>query len=178
MTICLSYRVPGEGAILACDGRILDAETNTIMSDADKKYVVCGATVVMMAGNFGKLFHEITTSPPKSFAGVRAAIDDNMNDDAEWLAYDKRSDRLYLNDLVLGRPIAGIGAGSPFGLGALEALPLAKTLEAAYKAVSIAMVIACRRNASCGGRIRILTVPKRGPIKYGAPNAAAKSRET
>jgi len=170
--------VPGEGAILACDGRILDAETNEIRIDGDKKYIVCGSTVVMIAGNFGKLFHRIATSPPKSFAGVRAAIDDHVDDDSEWLAYDKRSDRLYLNDIVLGRPIAGIGAGSPFGLGALEALPLAKSLDAAFRAVSVAMIIACRRNASCGGRIRMLTVPKRGPIKYGSPHATSKPRET
>ena len=175
-TICLAYRVAGEGAILACDGRIVDADTNAIISDADKKYVVCGSTVVMIAGTFGKLFHKIATSPPKSFAGVRAAIDDHMDDDAEWLAYDKRKDRLYLDDIVLGRPIAGIGAGSPFGLGALEALPLARSLDAAYKAVSIAMTIACRRNASCGGRVRMLTVPKRGAIKYGSPHTT-KPRE-
>ena len=176
VTICLAYRVPGEGAVLACDGRIVDAATNAIISDADKKYVVCGPTVVMIAGTFGKLFHKIAASPPKSFSGVRSAIDEHMDDDTEWLAYDKRTDRLYLDDIVLGRPIAGIGAGSPFGLGALEALPLARSLEAAYKAVSIAMSIACRRNASCGGRVRLLTAPKRGPIKYGPPHAA-KSRE-
>jgi len=168
--------VPGEGAVLACDGRIVDAATNTIISDADKKYVICGATVVMISGNFGKLFHKIAASPPKSFTGLRSAIDDHMDDDTEWLAYDKRTDRLYLDDIVLGRPIAGIGAGSPFGLGALEALPLARSLEAAYKATSIAMSIACRRNASCGGRVRLLIVPKRGAIKYGSPHAA-KQRE-
>ena len=168
--------MPGEGAVLACDGRILDAASNTIISDADKKYVVCGATVVMIAGNFGKLFYKISSAPPKSFVSLRAAIGDNMDDDAEWLAYDKRTDRLYLDDLLLTRPIAGIGAGSPFGLGALEALPLARTLESAYRAVSTAMTIACRRNASCGGRIRMLTVPKRGPIQYGSPHAARPRR--
>lgn len=169
MTICLAYRIPGEGAILACEGRIVDPDTNTIISDADKKYLECGSVVAMIAGNFGKAFHKIASSGPKSFSSLRAAIDENMDDDTEWLAYDKRTDRLYFNDIVLGRPIAGIGAGAPIGLGALEALPLAKTMDAAYKAVSIAMTIACRRNASCGGRIRILRVPKRGLVKIGSP---------
>lgn len=168
MTIGLAYRVPGVGAVLACDGRIVDAETNAIISDNEKKYVICGSVTVLVAGNFGKLWARIQTSPPKSYSTLRAAIDENMEDDTEWLMYSRTEDRLYLGDLVIPRPIAGIGAGSPFGLGALEALPLAKTLDAAYKNVHAAMTIACRRNASCGGRVRILTVPRKGAIKFGS----------
>jgi hypothetical protein len=170
MTIGLGYRIPGEGAVMACDGRILDGDSNHILSDGDKKFVVCGPTVAMVAGNFGKLFHKIAACPPKSFAALRAAITENVSDDTEWLAYDKRADRLYLNDIVIARPIAGIGAGAPFGLGALEALPLAKTMDAAYRYVSTAMGIACRRNASCGGRIRVLVIPRKGPMQIKAPN--------
>lgn len=177
ITICLAYRLPGEGAVLASDGRVIDGDTNTIISDGDKKFVICGSTVVMVAGNFGKLFHKIVASPPKSFAALRTAIDDNMSDDAEWLAYDRRADRLYINDVVMGRPIAGIGSGSPFGLGALEALPLAKTIDAAHKSISTAMAIACRRNASCGGRIRILVIPRKGAIRVVPPSAIGTVKE-
>lgn len=153
--------------MLACDGRVVDADSNTIYSDSEKKFAICGSVTVMVAGNFGKLWAKIQASPPKSWTGLRAAIDENMDDDTEWLAYDRKTDRLYLGDVIMGRPIAGIGCGSPFGLGALEAIPLAKTLETAQKAVSSAMAIACRRNASCGGRIRILTIPKKGQIVVG-----------
>lgn len=159
---------------MACDGRILDADSNTILSDSDKKFVLCGSTVAMVAGNFGKVFHKITASPPKSFAALRAAITENVSDDTEWLAYDRRADRLYLNDIVIGRPIAGIGAGAPFGLGALEALPLARSIDAAYKYISTAITIACRRNASCGGRIRILVIPRHGAIQIKAPSGTPK----
>jgi hypothetical protein len=168
MTVALGYRIAGEGAVMACDGRILDGDSH-ILSDGDKKFVICGPTVAFVAGNFGKLFHKIAANPPKSFATLRAAITENVSDDTEWLAYDKRADRLYINDLVIGRPIAGIGAGSSYGLGALEALPLAKTMDTAYRYISIAMGIACRRNASCGGRIRVLVIPRQGPIQFRAP---------
>ena len=170
MTICLGYRC-SEGAVMACDGRILDGDSNHILSDGDKKFVICGSTVAMVAGNFGKLFHRIAANPPKSFAALRAAITENVSDDTEWLAYDKRADRLYLNDIVISRPIAGIGAGAPYGLGALEALPLAKSMDAAYRYISTAMAIACRRNASCGGRVRILMIPRKGSLQVRAPSA-------
>jgi len=167
VTVCLGYRIPGVGAVLACDGRITDGSSNDILSDNEKKYAICGNMVVLVAGTFGKLWNKIQTSPPKSFTALRMAINDHMGDDSEWLVYSKSEDRLYLGDMLVSRPIAGIGCGSAFGLGALEALPLAKTLEAAQQAVSTAMAIACRRNASCGGRIRLITIPKKGQIKIG-----------
>lgn len=157
---------------MACDGRIVDADSNTILSDGDKKYVICGSAVALVAGTFGRLFHQIAASPPKNYAAFRTMITEHMTDQTEWLIWDRRTERLYVGDVPVPRPIAGIGAGAAFGLGALEALPLAKSLDAAYKAVSIAMNIACRRNASCGGRIRIITVPKKGPVKIGSPIAS------
>jgi len=152
---------------MACDGRITDAGSNDILSDNEKKYAVCGNMVVLVSGTFGKLWNKIQTSPPKSFTALRSAITESMENDTEWLVYSKSEDRLYLGDMLVSRPIAGIGCGSAFGLGALEALPLAKTLEDAQKAISIAVSIACRRNASCGGRVRLLTIPKKGQVKIG-----------
>jgi ATP-dependent protease HslVU (ClpYQ) peptidase subunit len=167
LTVCLGYRIPGEGAILACDGRVTDSGSFAILSDAEKKYALCGSVTVLMAGTMGKMWMQLQTNPPKSYKALRAAIDSHGDADTEWLAYDKRADRLFVGDVMSSRNIAGIGAGSSFGLGALEALPLAKTLTEAHKAVSTAIAIACRRNASCGGRIRILTVPRKGAVKFG-----------
>ena len=167
ITICVGYRIPGEGAVLASDGRVTDASTSDILSDAERKYVICGNTVVLVAGTLGKLWIQLQDNPPKTFKALRAKIGENAGNDTEWLAFSRTEDRLYLGDVAVTRPFAGIGCGASFGLGALEALPLAKTLEDAHKAVSTAMAIACRRNASCGGRIRIITVPRKGKIKIG-----------
>jgi hypothetical protein len=114
------------------------------------------------------MWMQLQTNPPKSYTTLRATLDEHADSDTQWMAYDKRADRLFVGDVMITRNIAGIGCGASFGLGALEALPLAKTLETAHKHVSAAMAIACRRNAACGGRIRILTIPRKGPVKFGA----------
>ena len=167
MTVGLGYRIPGVGAVLACDSRVTDSSSNDILSDTEKKYAICGSMVVLVSGTLGKLWNQVQTSPPKSFNAFRSLLNEHMSDDTEWLVYSKSDDRLYLGDMLVTRPIAGIGCGSSFGLGALEALPLAKSLETAQKAISTAMMIACRRNASCGGKIRIITIPKKGQIHIG-----------
>lgn len=153
---------------MACDGRVCDSETNEILSDSEKKYALCGAITVLVSGTLGKMWIQLQANPPRTYASFRASIDEHADDDTEWMAYDRRADRLFIGDVLITRNIAGIGCGSPFGLGALEALPLAKTLDTAYKHVHTAMTIACRRNASCGGRIRILTIPRKGAIKFGS----------
>lgn len=171
MTVGLAYRIPGGGGcVLATDGRVTDSSSSDILSDAEKKYVVCGNTVVLVAGSLGKLWLQLQDNPPKNFKALRAKIGEHADSDTEWLAYDRTADRLYLGDVAVTRPIAGIGCGASFGLGALEALPYAKTMDAAYKHISTAMAIACRRNASCGGRIRILVIPRKGPIQHKAPS--------
>lgn len=153
---------------MACDGRVCDSATNAILSDSEKKYALCGSISVLVAGTLGKMWVQLQAKPPKSYASFRVSIDEHADEDTEWLAYDRRADRLFMGDVVISQNVAGIGCGSPFGLGALEALPRAKTLEVAYKHVQSAMTIACRRNASCGGRIRILTVPRKGQVKFGS----------
>jgi ATP-dependent protease HslVU (ClpYQ) peptidase subunit len=167
MTCCLSYRIPGEGAILACDGRVTNGDSSDILSDSEKKFAICGSVVVLMAGTLGKMWFQLQDAPPKTYKSFRALLTKHGDSDTEWIVYDKASDRMFVGDVMASRNIAGIGCGASFGLGALEALPLAKNLADAHKAVSTAIAIACRRNASCGGRIRILTVPQKGSIKFG-----------
>lgn len=160
---------------MACDGRVVDADSSTILSDGERKYALCGTTTVLVAGTVGKLWNRLQAQPPRSYKALRGVLDEHPEDDTEWLAYDRKADRLFMGEVTIPRPIAAIGCGAPFALGALEALPLAKTLEAAYHAVATAIAIACRRNACCGGRIRILTIPRKGPIKIGAPTPVAQS---
>lgn len=162
MTVGVGYRVPGLGAVLCSDGRV--THDDLIVSDSTKKYIVCGSTVVLIAGTVGQVWRQLQERPPRSFAAFREALAAHA-DEQDWLAYDRRSDRLWSGELQLSAPFGALGTGSSIALGALEALPLAKTLEAAERAALSAVRIACRRQASCGGRIRTVIVPgKRGTI--------------
>lgn len=168
MSVCLAYRIPGEGAVLACDGRVTSNSDSTILSEAEKKYVICGgSSIVLLAGEVGPIWVKLMGTPPKNYKAFRHIVGEHSTHDLEWVTYDRKKDQIIIGDVVSTRPIAGIGCGAPFGLGALEALPLAKTLADAQKAISSAMAIACRRNAACGGRIRIITIPKKGAIQFG-----------
>lgn len=163
MTVGLAVRIPGQGAVLACDGRITDDSTGHVLSDAERKFIVVGNTVVLVAGNLGPKWTFLQAEPPKTYAALREAIAEG-DSDVEWLTYDRRADRLLYTNNVTNRLVAGIGGGSPFGIGALEAGSQPKTLAEAQTRIERAVGIAIRWNSSCGGRVRIITVPKRGKI--------------
>src|ERR1700760_2703509 len=104
---------------MAIDGRVVDSDTNTILSDGEKKFAICGSVTVLIAGTFGRIWTQLQATPPRSYAGFRSFLTEHSTDDTEWLVYCRKSDRLFLGDVMVSRSIAGIGCGSPFGLGAL-----------------------------------------------------------
>jgi hypothetical protein len=146
---------------MVCDGRVTHADE--IVSDVERKFVVCGATACLVSGTVGQVWRKLQERPPRSFAAFRTTLADS-SDETDWLAYDRRSDRLWCGDVRLGQPFAALGSGSSLALGALEALPVARTMDAAEKTAIGAVRVACRRNVTCGGRIRVLIVPRRGAI--------------
>lgn len=153
--------MPSKGAILISDGRVtFDGE---IVSEHERKFVIAGTTACIVSGEIGQIWRQLQEKPPRSFAAFRATLA-TSEDDTDWLAYDRRSDRLWSGDVRLVQPFAALGSGSSLALGALEAQPVAKTLAEAEKAALRAVKVACRRHALCGGRIRVLLVPKRGPM--------------
>lgn len=161
MTVGVAYRVPGLGAVLISDGRV--THDSEIVTDSERKYVICGATACLVSGTVGQVWRQLQDRPPKSFAAFRAELA-GSSDDTDWLAYDRRSDQLWSGDVRLGHAFATLGSGGSLALGALEALPVARTLEDAEKRASEAVRVACKRNVTCGGRLRVLVVPRRGAI--------------
>lgn len=159
MTVGVAYRVPGKGAVLVSDGRVTHG--TEIVSDHERKYVVCGATACLVAGDVGSVWRDLQEKGPRNFKAFRRALEQS-DDETEWLAYDRYSDRLWSGHVRLVQPFATLGAGSSVALGALEALPVAKDMVAAEKAAVIAVRAACRWNVTCGGRVRVLVVPRRG----------------
>lgn len=161
MTVGIAYRVPGVGAVLVSDGRI--THDGHIVSDTERKYVLCGSTVVLVSGDIGQLWRELQQKPPRSFSAFLAAAAAS-EDDTDWLAYDRRSDRLWLGDVRLSQAFATLGTGDSVALGALDAMPVARSLAVAEQAATRAVRITCRRRADCGGRIRTVVVPRRGNV--------------
>lgn len=151
----------GKGAVLVSDGRV--THDNEIVTDSERKFVVCGSTACLVSGTVGQVWRQLQEKPPRSFTAFRAQLADS-EDETDWLAYDRRSDRLWCGDVRLAHPFAVLGSGASLALGALEAMPIARSLTDAESRALAAVRIACRRNVTCGGRIRVLTVPKRGKI--------------
>lgn len=159
MTVGVAYRVPPHGAVLVADGRV--THSGYVVASDTRKLVSCGATFVIVAGEVGATWRRLQETPPRSFAAFRRAMD-GTKEETDWLAYDRTNDRLWSGDVRLSGLFAAVGSGDALALGALEALPLARTLEDATAAARRAVQIACKHNVECGGRIRILIVPRRG----------------
>lgn len=165
MTVAAGYRVPSVGAVLVADGRV--THDGEIISDSETKLVVCGATVVAVAGTIGPCWRKLQAQPPKSYAAFLKAVDEFEEADVDWLAYDRSTGRLWLGDVRITSPFATLGSGSSLALGALEALPIAKSLLEAEKAAVKAVQVACRRNATCGGKVRVAVVKGlRAPVEF------------
>lgn len=133
------------------------------MTDNQSKFAVYPTGCCMIAGHMTQPWTALQQDPPKTFRALQEMIP-KLSDDSEVLVYDRRQDKTFYGDLPVGRAYAGIGAGSPIALGALEAMPMPRDLEAAAKAVNKAVEVAIKLNASCGGRIRTVIIPKRGAI--------------
>lgn len=172
MTVGVGIRVPGQGAVLACDSRITDPASGEIFTDAEHKWGVFGSAPAVYAGVVGDLWDELRRSPPRNISELRERIRDlqaqEHGRDYGILCYDRAKDRL------LGLSHQGeatqmgvhytIGCGGALALGVLDAAKAPTSLEAAAKLATRAVKITCRRNAFCGGRIRVLIAPRRGRI--------------
>jgi 20S proteasome alpha/beta subunit len=166
VTVGVVYRVPGQGAVLACDSRIT-GDNAQILSDQDEKWLVAGSSVACCAGSLGGLWNDLRAQPPRSWPELRRAITDidavlSHDRDYEVLAYDRRADSLWHADhsgeALRKGLFATIGCGGTLALGVLEASAAPRTLEAAEKLVRRAVRVACKYNSACGGRTRVLLV--------------------
>lgn len=163
MTVCVALRLPGVGCAMAADSRIIDAHTMAIMSDSQVKFVVYPQGCVMIAGIITGAWTRFQAQPPKTHKAFLEALPE-LGDECETLSYHRTSDKLWYDTQTLGRTYAGIGAGSPIALGVLASAGIPKTLEEAGCLVQRSVEIAMKLNASCGGRVRVVVIPKRGAV--------------
>lgn len=141
-------------------------DSGDVLSDHEEKWVVCGQVVALYAGTVGDLWDELRETPTKNWKDFRAKVKNlhaaEQERDYEILAYDRRKDRLLLSgpqgDSFVVRTTGSIGAGGAYAVGYLDGMDTPSTLVAAVKLVETAVRIAIKRNSSCGGRIRVLTV--------------------
>lgn len=169
VTVGAAYRVPGLGCALACDGRLASDEGH-IYTNHDRKWGGKGSITFLVAGSTGALLPALFEAPPRSWRELRPKIfnrdADYLKLDYEFLVYDRAKDRLIHMDHTGDETRCGvfhtIGCGGHVAFGALDSNEVPKTLEQAAKLVRKAVVSACRRNSACGGRVTVLTVPRRG----------------
>jgi len=156
MTVCLAYRV-GEKVVLACDGRVTD-ESGAIVTDSAKKWLQCGRDVVLMAGKVGDFWAKAQHRPPSSYQAFRKRLSSAELDEFDWLSYQPDNGCLQQTDTIVSEPYCGIGSGASVALGALDAMQAAETIEEAQECLKTAILIAVRRNSSCGGVPTIISL--------------------
>lgn len=169
VTVGIVYRVPGHGAVLGCDSRTCMSD-GSIITDHDEKWSIFGTVIACVAGEVGGLWMDLIDTPPTTWPAFRKAFTDPLADAQErtfeLLAYDRRADVLWHTDHrgeALKRGMyATIGCGGPYAQGVLDASGPPKTLDAAGRLVRRALAITCRRHSACGGRLRTVTIPRRG----------------
>lgn len=166
MTVGIVYRVPGQGAVLACDSRVT-SDSGAIYTDTDEKWLVGGGYVASCAGGLGGLWYDLREAPPRTWRELRTATvnpeaETKMGLAYELLVYDRKADQLWTadhqGDATRKGLFAAIGCGGTLALGVLEASAQPRTLEAAERLVRRAVKVACKHNSFCGGRVRVLVV--------------------
>lgn len=170
MTCIVACRVPGKGAVIACDSRVTAG--TEIVTDACDKWMVCGTVALAIAGRDGGLVQALT--PARSLAEVLKASSTYAKDHHELnfqiVAYERTRDHLWQLDsdgalLQVERRFTSGGSGGNYALGWLEACAAPKTLGQARKVLANAVRASMKRDCACGGPVRVLTVPgKRGEI--------------
>jgi len=173
MTVGIAIRVPGAGAVLACDSRI-SGDGGHIFTDLEEKWLVAGTATAVYAGCVGGMWHKLRDAPPRNWTDLRAAIEcpdaASRGLDYELLVYDRTQDRILWTgqhgEATVVRTHAACGAGGAYAYGVLDAAKPPTTLDAAVALARRTIKIVCRRNMTCGGRIRILVVRgKRTPVE-------------
>lgn len=169
VTCIVACRVPGKGAVIACESRVTAG--TEIITDACDKWMVCGTVVLAIAGHDGGLVQALTGS--KNLPGVlkAAAEYSSAHNGLNWqiIGYDMPRDQLLQLDsdgalIVVERKVTAGGSGGSYALGWLEAQRAPKTLGAAARSTTLAVRAAIKRDCACGGRVRVLSIPKNGAI--------------
>lgn len=169
MTVILAIRLPGEGAILAGDGRVTVG--SEILTDSCEKLAVFGSIALGVSGHDGGLLQAL--EPAKNLAEVmKLANDYTRGSSLAWdaVAYDRKQDQLLYLDYhgaVITAPgiFATTGSGGTYAMGFVEARPRPKTFEEATELAKQTLRTTFKKNSECGGRIRLLTVKgRRGAV--------------
>lgn len=161
MTCIAVYRIPGEGAALACDSRLTGGE-DEVITDNCKKWLVCGPVLVGFSGRDGGLIQAL--EPARSWADVVKLADEYTKgrESLDWdiLAYDRRSDRVLKLDSdgcqVSLANVAATGSGGVYALGYIDASQRPATLDEAAKLLARAVRAAGNRHTACGGKAHVL----------------------
>lgn len=171
MTVIVAVRLPGEGAVLAADGRV--TQGTEIITDVCEKLSVCGSAILGASGQDGCLLPVLEQA--KNWQDVvRAGVDFASKwTSLNWnvVGYDRKADQLWYFDwdgsqIPVPGMFAAIGCGGTYALGYMDARPKPRSLEDAAVLARAAVKATCKRDALCGGRVRLILVRgRRGAIE-------------
>lgn len=163
MTCIIAARVPGRGAVIACDSRVTAG--TEIVTDACDKWLVCGTVALAISGRDGGLVHALRGAKNLPELMKAAAEYSSAHTEQNWLlvAYDRTKDQLLQLDsdgalMPCERRFVAGGSGGSYALGWIEAQRTPKTLATAASVSRDAVRAAMKRDCACGGRVRVLTI--------------------
>lgn len=181
MTVCVGIVVPGKGAVLGADGRLVQ-NGEMVCTDQDVKVGKFGTALIAVAGIDALAWCAGSRNWPSAVKRARLAGLDSEPGSWELLGYDGDSGLLRALDsgteVAVGNAYA-IGSGSKYAFGALYALRTPRTLDEAIDHVRTAIEAACARELGCGGQIRILrhpTVPATAAGRVGTRSGSRAAR--
>jgi 20S proteasome alpha/beta subunit len=157
MTIIAAIRVPGKGAVLACDSRATAGDE--ILTDSAVKFGLGGAVVYATAGVSRNIQAQIDAHTVDEL--FEQALNAELSDWTMLAADLSGVHFLHCHGFRTSFPYHGaIGSGSEYALGFMDASGRAQSLADAERIARLAVKCAIKRNAACGGKIRVLRLTK------------------
>jgi 20S proteasome alpha/beta subunit len=155
MTIIVAIRVPGQGAVLACDSRVSIGDE--IASDS---YVKCRAGAEVLYAACGTERGMLEQFEAHTWPEVYDQALSLELQDWSLLAADKSGVYfLHHGGFRLRHPFKyATGSGAPFALGYMDACRPAKSVADAVHIAKGAVKCAIARDSGCGGKIRVITL--------------------
>jgi 20S proteasome alpha/beta subunit len=157
MTVLIAIHLPGQGCVMASDGR-LTGPSYEIASDTAEKVFRHGNLLLGVAGDWEAMTRIRDTDPSvDELANMRRTglsyelFVYDRSDDLLWY-FDSDGSQEHEDEILFG------GNGCSFAAGALDSFSPPGTLSEARSQALGAVRVSCKRHTQCGGRVRALTV--------------------
>lgn len=169
MTVVAAYRVPNVGCVVMSDSRV-SSGSGKVHSDVTRKTLRIGDLTLAITGSDQHALQDLCASKVRTYPALIEWMR-TRDDKSAWCVYgyDSSNDKLFaleadLEFVEYDQWFAG-GAGGELAAGALEVLPVPATLDEAVNVLQVAIAVAIKHNATCGGRRQWFRTRRQGRRK-------------